>query len=88
MRLEVLSVGPAIHSAPQACRKRRRSQRQPAGFFLQTANPDPSAASRYRRVPFASGVRAMLIIVMLEIEQLRLQVGRGPEKRAVQAFSA
>jgi hypothetical protein len=44
--------------------------------------------TRHRRVPFASGVRAMLIIVMSEIEQLRLQVGRGPEKRAVQAFSA
>ena len=35
--------------------------------------------ARYRRVPLASGVRSMLIIIMLEIEELRVQVGRGPE---------
>jgi hypothetical protein len=38
-------------------------------------------------VPRSSPMRAMTVIVLLEIEELRLQISRRPEEGAVQTFA-
>jgi hypothetical protein len=38
-----------------------------------------SSRRQFRQAPFQSRIRSMAVIVMLKIDQLRLQIGYGPE---------
>ena len=51
----------------------------PPPVRTETSRCYSSSRRRFRHAPFQPRVRSMAVIVMLKIDQLRLQIGRGPE---------
>jgi hypothetical protein len=81
---------PGTSVAPASRRYRRLIQ--PATVRLPSIRTDTRAATprvrvRFRRVPVQPCMRAMAVIVALEIEELHLQIRGRPEQGAVKIFA-
>jgi hypothetical protein len=65
---------------------------QPTTVRLPPIGPEtrPSISrvrARCRRAPRTRRMRAMLVVVLLELDKLPLEISRGPEQQAIQAFA-
>jgi hypothetical protein len=53
----------------------------------ETRSSAGSVRAGRRRASCPRRVRAMLVVVLLELEELPLEISRGPEQHAIQTFA-